>query len=59
MFCSGFRGWDREVEDAGIVHQLPQFCGHPEERRAEHAPVLHTGSSRRGAGSAQSRSIMT
>lgn len=52
---SGFRGRDREAEDAGLLYELSQFCGHLEERRAKHAAVLHTGSDGRGAGTSTSR----
>lgn len=47
---SGFRGRDCEAEDAGLLHELSQFCGHLKERRAKHAAVLHTGSDGRGTG---------
>lgn len=37
---SGFRGRHREAAAPGLVHQLPQFHRHAEERHPEHAAVL-------------------
>ena len=47
---SGVRWGSGEAEDAGFLYELPEFHRHLKERRAEHAAVLHTRSTIRGAG---------